>query len=76
MQESDQAIGIAVCQRVQQDGVDYAKDGGVGADPQGQGEDGQECEARRAQQSADTVAEVLGQVFEAAPAPGVAAGFA
>ena len=54
-------IGIAVRQRLQQQRVDDAEDRGVRADAERQRGDGDEAEARRAQQQPRAVAKVLKQ---------------
>ena len=76
VQKSDQPIGVAVSQRIEQNGVNHAENGSIGADPEGQREDGQERESGSAQYSADAVAEVPSDIPQSAPAPGVAARFA
>ena len=45
VQELNDAVGVGIVERLEQDGVDDGEDGGVGADAQGQGCDG--CDGER-----------------------------
>ncbi len=51
--------GVRVRQRAEEDGVDDAEDGGVGADAEREGEDGHEREAGRFAELAESEAEVV-----------------
>ncbi len=59
-------------QHAQQHRVDQAEDGGVGADPQREGQDGDGGESRIVAQHARGIAQVLQQVFDGGPAPSLA----
>ncbi len=72
MQQSDQAVGVAIVERVEEDGIHHAEDRGIGADAEREREDGEESEARRPQQGARTIAKILGEILQATPAPGIA----
>ena len=58
----NQAIGVGIRQRLQKHRVDYAEDRGVGADPEGERQDGNGDEAGIAAHAAEGVADVLGQL--------------
>src|ERR1035438_626228 len=45
VQEEDHAVGVWKRSRFEEDGVDNGKDGGIGADAQGEGGDGRESES-------------------------------
>ncbi len=65
--EEDQAIGLGVRERAQQDRVDHAEDRGVGADPQCERRDRDEREAGRLPQRADREADVAPELFHGSP---------
>ena len=53
------SVGLRIRERSQQDRVDHAEDRGVRADPEREGEDGDESEARRFAQLAESEAKVI-----------------
>jgi len=55
-------LGILVRQRIQDDGLDHAEDGGIGADAKGEREHGDQGERRLAAQGAEGVGEGGGPV--------------
>ena len=57
--DGDEALRLGEGQRLQQDGVHHAEDGGVGADTDGQGENGHGGEARAFRQHAERVTQIL-----------------
>ena len=57
-------VGVGVGQRLQQDGVDDGEDGAVGADPEGEGENGGGREAGRAREGAGAAAGILPERVE------------
>ena len=59
-------------QHAQQHCIDQAEDGGVGADPQSQGQYRHGGESRIMPQHARGVAQILQQVFQGGPAPRLA----
>ena len=59
----DELSGVADRQRLQQHGVDDGEDGGVGADADGEGQDGGRREAAVLPQQAEGEAGVLEQAF-------------
>ena len=63
----DDAIGLAVGQRLQHDGPDDAEDRRGGADAERQRQQGPGSEARRPPQHADAVAEITCRVLEHCP---------
>ena len=60
LEQPYQAVGVFVGQRRDQDPLDRAPDRGVGADGDGQGQDGGGGEPGRAPQEADRVAKIMG----------------
>ena len=72
--EDGEAIGAGVGHRAEENGVDEAEDGGVGADADGQREDGESGKGGAATQLAEGVAEILGEGFECGPGAMVADG--
>ncbi len=62
--EPDEAIGVCEGERAEDDGVDDAEDGRVGADAEGESEDGDESEAGIFAEGAEGVAEILGEIVE------------
>src|ERR1700683_891891 len=69
--EDNQLLRISHWYGAQEHGVDEAEDGRVGADAEGDGEDGDCSEARRFAQRAEGEANVLQQVCKPAPTPHV-----
>ena len=61
-QELDDAVGVRIGERLEEDGVDDGEDGGVGSDAEGQGGDGCDGEARVLEEAAQGVFEVMPQV--------------
>src|SRR5205823_6166294 len=59
--DADQLLRIGVWQRLQQNAVDDAEDGGVGTDSNSDREYGQKSEHRRAKQSAENAPELLAE---------------
>ncbi|PYT67643.1 MAG: hypothetical protein DMG42_26345 [Acidobacteria bacterium] len=57
-----QTIGIVDGEGAEANGVDQSEDGSVGADAQGEGENGDHGEAGRLDQNAQAVPNVLNQV--------------
>ena len=72
--QEHQPLGLRVGQRPQQDRVDHAEDGGVGADAQGQGEDGHRREAPGLGQDPDGVFDVAPEAFHGQWDAGAGAG--
>ena len=70
--DADEARRIGIRERREEDAVHEAVDGGVGADPERQGEHGHGRERRAAPQHARAEAQVLRQRIEERRAPGVA----
>src|SRR5262249_56605626 len=62
----DQLLWIGKRQRLEQDGVDDAEHGGVGADAERERQDGRQREAGLPDEGADAVAEVLNESVHAA----------
>ena len=60
--ELHDAVGLGIGERLEQDGVDDGKDGGVGSDAEGEGGDGGDGERRIGDQHAEGVAEVAEKV--------------
>ncbi len=60
----DQAIGILVGERPEEDAVDHAKDGAVRADAEGEREHGDGGERRRTPKHAQAIAQILHQFFD------------
>ena len=73
--EMHEAIRRGERQRPQHDRVEYAKNGGVGTDAEGEGEDDDSGKAVRLAQHAEAVANVLEQRFDEMGAQGFAALF-
>ena len=65
--DPDQAVRLRVRQRLQEHAADDAEDGGVGADPDRQGDDGDGGEQRCASEAADGVAELAGDRAHGTP---------
>ena len=61
-QELDDAVGVGIGERLEQDGVDDGEDGGVGSDAKGQGCDGCDGEAGIFEEAAQGVLEVMPQI--------------
>jgi hypothetical protein len=72
--EPDQALGLRIGERPQQDGGDQAEHHGVAADAQGERQDRHGGEAGLAQEHAAGVADVLPERLQGREAPDVAAG--
>ena len=53
------ALGMGEGEGTQQDGVDHAEDGGIRADADGQGDDGEQADAWVLEQQPNTVADIL-----------------
>jgi len=70
--EGDEAVGVAVVEGAEEDGVDDAEQGGVGTEAEGEGEDGEGGEEGRAGEAAGAVAGIAEELFD----PGEGAGFA
>ena len=62
--EGEEAAGMGVGKRLEEDAVDDSEDGGIGADAEGEREDGDGGEGRILAQAADGVAHVLHEDFE------------
>jgi hypothetical protein len=67
--EQDELLRVANGQRLEHDGIDQAKDGGVGADTESEGRHGDGGEAGSLAQHAEAVADVGEEIFEPTPAP-------
>ncbi len=67
--QQGQRIGIGDRQGAQQDRIHEAVDGGVGADAEGEREDGEGGEGAVMEHGAEAVAQVLRELFEQRPAP-------
>ncbi len=67
LQHAHDALGIGVGERVEQDRVDEAEDGRIGADAEGEGEKGDKSEAGALEQSAGGVTQVLQELGHDAP---------
>ena len=61
--EIHQLVGLWISERPQDHAIDDREDGGIGADAERQGQDGDERERRRAQQAADGVAKILAKII-------------
>ncbi len=72
--ESHEAAGLGEGEGAEHDGIDHTEDGGIGADAEGEGERGDECEARAFAEAARGVAQILQQDFEPAEGPHFARG--
>src|SRR5690349_4910897 len=57
--DGDEPVGVSIRERVEQDSVDDAVDGGRGADPEREGADGERGVERTATQRARRVADVV-----------------
>ena len=57
--EQTHAIAIRIGQRIEQDGVDHAENGRVGADAEGQSYYGRECKGGITAQNPESVSDVL-----------------
>jgi hypothetical protein len=62
--EEDEMLGILDGQRAKQDGVEQGEDGGVGADAEGEGEQGDEGEAGALEEAAEAETDVLEGIVE------------
>jgi hypothetical protein len=60
-QEGEEAIGLGKRQGLQEDGIEHAEDGGIGPDPEREREHCHGGKARAPRESADGVADVVGQ---------------
>ena len=67
--DDDELVGLGIGERSQQRGVDDAEDSGVGADAEGESEDGDGCEAGIFQEQAESKAGVTQQVHHARALP-------
>ena len=56
--ELDDAVGLRIRERLEQDGVDHGEDGGVGSDAEGESGDGRYGERRSGDERAEGVAQV------------------
>jgi hypothetical protein len=64
MREENELLRIFNGKIAEQHRIDDREDGGVGADAEGEGEDGYSREARGFAQHAEGVAQILGQDFD------------
>src|SRR5690348_3198665 len=71
----DEPVRARHRKQVQGGGVENGEDGGVGADAEGEGEDGDCREARGLAQHAEAEAQILREAFDEADAAGLAALF-
>jgi hypothetical protein len=71
--EGDKAVGFGIRQRAQQNAIDDAEDGGVGADADGEGEQDGNGESRSLAETAKGEAKIGDQGFERRPLPDFAA---
>ena len=60
--ELDDAVGVGIGERLEQDRVDHGEDGGVGSDAEGESGDGGYGERRAGDEHAEGVAEVAEKV--------------
>ena len=60
--ELDDAVGLGIGERLEQDGVDDGEDGGVGSDAEGESGDGRDGERRSGDERAEGVAQVAEKV--------------
>ena len=56
--QQNELVRIRIRQRAEKDRFDHAEDGGVGPDPEGEGDDGDDAESGRLDQIAEGIAEV------------------
>ena len=68
--EHDEARGIGIGERLEQNRTHHGEQGDVGADAEGHDEDGDDGETGLAQQRANAEAEVAKQRFDSRPVPG------
>jgi hypothetical protein len=62
--DAHEALGVRVGERLQKDAVHNGKDGGVGADSEREGENGNACEAGIFAERAQGVADVQEEILE------------
>ena len=68
--EQDELLRLLDGKIAEQDCVEKAEDGGVGADAEGEREQGDGGERRTAKQRAQAVGDILQKTFKPAPTPG------
>jgi hypothetical protein len=57
--DDDQAGRVTKWKRTEQDGIDHAEDGGIRADAEGQGENGDEGESGISGENAERIAQIV-----------------